>query len=97
MRNICPVCGMPEELCICEDINKETQHIKVYVDKRKYKKTVTIIEGVSKNNLYQVAKDLKTKCATGGTVKDEKIELQGDQKQRASVILQSMGYEVEMQ
>ena len=98
MGGICPRCGLPEELCICEDIAKEQQAVKVYTDKRRYGKTVTIIEGIDSADidLNDIAKTLKTKCATGGTVKDKRIELQGDHSKKVKDILEGMGFTVEV-
>lgn len=95
---ICPRCGLPEELCICEDIAKEQQTVKVYLDKRRYGKTVTIIEGIDSADIDigEIAKTMKTKCATGGTVKEKRIELQGDHAKKAEEILVEMGFTVEV-
>jgi len=40
---ICKICGLPKELCVCEDIKKEKTELNIYTEKRKYRKTVTII------------------------------------------------------
>ncbi len=57
-------------------------------------KTVTIISGLSLDdaNLQELAARLKQICGTGGTVKDGKIEIQGDQCDRIMTELQSRGY-----
>ncbi len=98
MGGICPRCGLPEELCICEDIAKEQESVKVRLAKRRYGKTVTIVEGIESQDidLNDLAKTLKTKCASGGTVKDGKIELQGDHKKKVEEILTEMGFTVEV-
>ncbi len=98
MGGICPRCGLPEELCICEDIAKEQQSVKVYLDKRRYGKTVTIVEGIDSGDidLNDIAKTLKTKCAAGGTVKEKRIELQGDHAKKVKEILTEMGFTVEV-
>lgn len=53
---------------------------KIFLEKRGGK-TVTIIKNLhtyGTDRLESIAKELKTKLATGGTVKDGLIELQGD-------------------
>ncbi|NIM89444.1 MAG: stress response translation initiation inhibitor YciH [Candidatus Aminicenantes bacterium] len=98
MAGICPVCGLPEELCMCEEIAREQQQIKIYSMKRRYGKIVTIIEGIDSADidLEDLARTLKTRCAAGGTVKDGKIELQGEHKKKVEQVLGEMGFLVEM-
>lgn len=98
MSKICPVCGLPEEVCICEEIAREQQLIRIYNDKRRYGKTVTVVEGIDAGDIdmEELARKLKTKCASGGTVKDGKIELQGEHKKKVQLALEEMGFEVEV-
>ena len=42
----------------------------------------------------QLAASLKQQCGTGGTVKDGKIEIQGDHRDRIAAELEKMGYKV---
>ena len=95
---VCSTCGLPEELCICEEIAKEQQQIKVYSDKRRYGKVVTIIDGFEGSgiDIDQLAKTLKTKCASGGTAKEGRIELQGEHRKKVRDALKGMGFEVEV-
>jgi translation initiation factor 1 len=95
---VCPVCGLPEELCMCEEIAREQQNIKIYSDKRRYGKDVTIVEGIDgvEINIEELASTLKKKCASGGTIKDGKIELQGDHKKKVQKTLEEMGFKVEV-
>jgi translation initiation factor 1 len=97
MAGICPVCGLPEELCMCEEIAREQQQIKIYSMKRRYGKIVTIIEGIDSGDidLDDLARKLKTRCAAGGTVKDGRIELQGEHKRKVEQVLTEMGFLVE--
>lgn len=57
-------------------------------------KGMTIITGVPTHpeGLKDLAKKLKQKCGTGGTVKGQTIEIQGDHRDLLVAELQSMGY-----
>jgi translation initiation factor 1 len=91
VSEICTLCGLPKELCACEQIAKEQQEIKIYTVERRYKKKVTIVEGIKDMRLNEIAKKLKTICASGGTVKNNIIELQGEHKKKAQEVLREMG------
>ena len=92
--NVCARCGLPQDLCVCETIAKETQKITVSVEKRKFKKQYTIISGFDEKeiNLEILARTLKAKLACGGTIKQNTIELQGAHKQRVREILIQTGF-----
>jgi len=91
---ICPKCGMPSELCICDVLEKESvQKIKVRAFKKKFRKWITTIEGIDKKQLNETKVGLKRKLACGGTVKDSKIILQGDHRKKVELILEKMGYQ----
>ncbi|MFH2025642.1 MAG: stress response translation initiation inhibitor YciH, partial [bacterium] len=59
-------------------------------------KGVTLITGIPLNEieLKFLAKELKTKCGSGGTVKDGVIEIQGDHRDRLVEELQIRGWTV---
>jgi translation initiation factor 1 len=59
---------------------------------------VTVIDGFESSgiDINELARVLKTKCASGGTVKDGKIELQGEHRKKVQETLKTMGYEVEV-
>ncbi len=94
---ICPVCGLPKELCVCGTIAKETQKITVYVEKRKFGKKYTIIEGINSKevDIQKLVKKLKTKFACGGTAKEGLIELQGDHRNKIREALVEEGFKPE--
>ena len=94
MGEICTVCGLPKELCVCETIAKESQRITVSVVKKKFNKMYTVIEGINQKeiDMRELAKKLKSKLACGGTTKEGKIELQGIHKQKVKDILVQAGF-----
>lgn len=98
MEEICNVCGLPQEICVCEEIAREQQQIRIFVEKRRYGKVVTVIDGINSDdiNMDELARKLKMKCASGGTVKDSKIELQGDHKKKVQEVLSELGFTAEV-
>ena len=91
---ICKKCGLPKEICVCEDIVRENQNIIIYTEKRKYQKMVTIISGLNMKgaNLLDIARLLKKSLASGGTVKNSSIILQGNHLEKAKDLLISNGF-----
>lgn len=88
---VCPVCGLPKTLCVCKTIEKEEARIKIFVEKRRFGKPTTIIEGIT-NNPKEIVSKLKQKLACGGTFKRNHIELQGNHKDKVKEILIKLGY-----
>ena len=94
--DICPKCGLPKEACVCENIAKTEQSIKVDVVKRKFGKLITLVQGFDKSvNMKETARQLKTELACGGTIKNNVIELQGEHKRKSKEILVRMGFPAE--
>jgi translation initiation factor 1 len=95
MTEICPKCGLPKDLCICDILEKEAQQqkIKIFTETRKFGKIVTIVEGINKESLEKVVKELKQRIGCGGTAKNGRIELQGEHKARVKQILANLGYD----
>lgn len=94
MSEICSVCGLVKELCVCETIAKESQKIFVYIERKKFNKNYTIVEGIDEKeiDLKDLARKMKSELACGGTIKNGKIELQGEHKARAKKILIGYGF-----
>jgi predicted translation initiation factor SUI1 len=59
-------------------------------------KGVTIVSDLplDEAGLLDLAARLKQRCGTGGTVRDGRIEIQGDQRDRLAAELEKMGYKV---
>jgi translation initiation factor 1 len=97
MAEVCSTCGLPKDLCVCGEIEKEQQRIRVRLETRKFGRPSTVIDGMEdKNiNLATIAQKLKTYCACGGTSKNGQIMLQGDHRDRVREFLIKMGYPTE--
>lgn len=86
--------GMPDELDPMSQLEKAEQKIKVSIDDRSYNKEMTIIENLGEGiNLKDLASNLKSKLACGGTVKDGNIELQGNHLHRIKDVLVKEGFD----
>jgi translation initiation factor 1 len=97
---MCPDCSQPIAQCLCRNqkavpasdgivrVGRETQGRKG--------KGVTVIMGLalSGDELKQLAKELKTRCGTGGTLKEDVIEIQGDHRDLIVAALQQRGWKV---
>jgi translation initiation factor 1 len=91
------ITGLPEELNIEDDLERSEQQVSIRVDERRYGKAMTIVEGLdlSDSDVSDLASDLKSQLATGGTVDDGRIELQGDHTDRLPDLLEDHGFTVE--
>ena len=98
MSEICAVCGLPKDLCVCEEIAREEQQILIFTERRRFGKLMTVVEGIDSSNIdiKDLCTTLKTKCACGGTSKDGKIELQGEHKNKVKKILIDLGFSKDM-
>jgi len=70
---------------------REAAKVKVYSVRRRFGKSVTIVEGVQEGG-KDLAKKLKTKLAAGGTMKEGKIEIQGEHVSKIKRILLDSGF-----
>lgn len=96
----CPVCEKPLDQCACprnaggEVVLPKDQPARVGCEKRRKGKTVTVITGLDPvaSNLGNILAQLKSACAAGGTISQDRIEIQGDHRERVLVILRDLGY-----
>jgi len=97
MEDICPKCGLPKNLCICEQIAKEQQKIKIRIDNRRFRKTVTIVSGLGSDvDKEGLTKQLKKHLACGGSLKNGEIVLQGKHKDKVKALLMQQGFKEEL-
>jgi translation initiation factor 1 len=102
---ICPRCDKPHGQCTCRSdapaagksphrplgdgivrVGRET--------KGRRGKGVTTIAGLplDEDGLRELAAKLKNRCGSGGTVKEDRIEIQGDHRETVIAELESLGY-----
>ena len=103
---VCPDCGKPVKKCSCKRKKAKSQSniqsdeiIRIRREKKGRKgKTVTSISGFQEgtDDLKQVAKNLKSKCGTGGSIKDGIIIIQGDYRQTIQSELQKQGFKIKL-
>lgn len=75
------------------------QNLRVQASRKGRKgKTVTVITGfqAKPETLAALLKQLKTQCGTGGTVKENEIEIQGDHTQKLVQFLTQLGYKAKI-
>jgi len=94
MAEVCPTCGLPKDLCVCGEIEKEQQRIRIRLETRKFGRPTTVIDGMDEKttDLAELAHKLKSFCACGGTAKSGLIMLQGDHRDRVREYLIKAGY-----
>jgi translation initiation factor 1 len=61
-------------------------------------KPVSLVKNLSlpKSELKALAKKLKKSCGSGGTVKDNVIEIQGEHRKKIADVLEKLGYKVKI-
>lgn len=97
----CDRCGEVEQDCQCgpvehQWVDPDKQTAKVRVDRRKHKRIVTVIWGLEpdESDLRSLLSRLQSACGTGGSLRDQAIELQGDHADRVRAELRVIGYKV---
>ena len=103
---ICPGCGKPANNCSCKGKSTRSRAkirldgiIRIQREKKGRKgKTVTSISGFQEgiDDLKQIAKNLKSQCGTGGSIKESTIVIQGDHRQTIQSELQKQGFKVKL-
>lgn len=98
---VCPGCGKPATRCVCKKTTKAAPPsdgvVRVSRESKGRKgKGVSLVTGVPLvgEDLKKLAKELKQKCGTGGTVKDGVIEIQGDHREALIELLKVKGWTV---
>jgi translation initiation factor 1 len=79
---------------ILAELDREQARVKIRMEMRRFGKPTTVIEGLrmSERDLHDLSKKMKKGFATGGTVKDGIILLQGDHRDNALKMLVDQGF-----
>lgn len=81
------------------DLPPQQQNIRIQATRAGRKgKTVTVLSGFAHNpeTLAKLLKQLKNQCGTGGTLKDNTLEIQGEHKQKLCEIMLKLGYKAKI-
>lgn len=99
---LCPQCLRTVMNCVCGDSKPASTGDGIVRLHRETKgrggKAVTIVKGLplSGDELKSLASLLKKKCGVGGALKNENIEIQGDQRDLLKGELEKLGYTVKI-
>lgn len=64
-------------------------------ERRRGKDMIVVFETrMNKSNLQSLVKEIRKTCSTGGTVKGDTIEVQGDHRDKVRELLESRGLKV---
>ncbi len=81
------------------DLPPEKQDLRVQLSRKGRKgKSVTVITGFqsSSDTLKALLKKVKSQCGTGGAIKDDNLEIQGDFRDKVLELLQKEGYKAKI-
>ncbi|WP_238999986.1 translation initiation factor Sui1 [Jeongeupia naejangsanensis] len=96
--SMCPACRQPLAACSCKaaaPAGFADGALRVSRETRKGK-GVTLVKGLTLDAtaIALLAKQLRTRCGSGGTVKDGVIEIQGDHCEPVMALLTELGHRV---
>ncbi len=105
---VCSRCGEPKDACRCASEAGRSEgssvisaprdgYVRIARDRKsRGGKTVTVLAGIPGDaaQVTELAQTLKKLCGSGGTVKGDSIEIQGDHRDRLESKLKELGYKV---
>ena len=99
----CPKCGRPVRNCQCSKKSGADQPVpprivgKMRLEKAgRGGKSVTVVYDLPRNEAFlkELCSDLKRACGTGGAVRDDTVEIQGDLRERVRDVFRQKGYAI---
>ena len=75
-----------------EELDRSEARIVVRLEFRRFKKPVTMIQGIPKARLVEVARELKRRFGAGGSTKGGELLLQGDHRSHVKDELVKQGF-----
>jgi translation initiation factor 1 len=99
---LCPECGFAVGQCRCKELRQSMVTtndgiVRIsYETKGRKGKGVTVVRNIPGDSaaLKVVTKKMKQLCGSGGAVKENAVEIQGDQRERLIPWLQQQGWTV---
>ncbi|MEZ0227576.1 MAG: translation initiation factor [Planctomycetota bacterium] len=100
----CERCAQPLSLCQCPPpppppapgpakVEPSAQKVRVRIEKRQKGKKVTVLDGLTYADREKLLPQLKALCGAGGTIKEGKVEVQGEHKEKIVAELVKRGYD----
>ncbi len=97
----CPRCGWPASECRCSVRSEERVPERIVARLRIEKsgrkgKTVTVVAGLPRNKelLADLSRELKRLCGSGGSFREDRVEIQGEQRNKVREHLTAKGWTV---
>lgn len=96
----CERCEQPLDQCACPRSESgaillpKQQQVRISREKRSKGKMVTVIAGLNPaaSDVPALLSKLKSACGAGGSIDGGKLEIQGDQRERAMEFFKKLGY-----
>ena len=75
------------------NLGTNNQNVRIWLERRGGGKLITIIKGlnVQSINLESLGRELRKRCAVGGSVKENTIQIQGNHRNKILAILDEKG------